>query len=107
MSRMVPWHDGRRAYMRLNGWHHGPRTASNVPGHGESGDAAFAALKDVRLCLEEAAALGVPMTLGSSVEAILAATCEKFGPDSDCTNIARTVEQRADCEITPNRGSKS
>lgn len=65
------------------------------------------ALKDVRLCLEEAAALGVPMTLGGSVEAMLAATLEKFGPDSDCTSIARTVEERAGCEIPPNRGSKS
>lgn len=65
------------------------------------------ALKDVRLCLEEAAALGVPMTLGNAVHDVLADTCEKFGPDSDCTSIARTVEERAGCEISPNRGSKS
>jgi 3-hydroxyisobutyrate dehydrogenase-like beta-hydroxyacid dehydrogenase len=65
------------------------------------------ALKDVRLCLEEAAALGVPMTVGNAVHDVLADTHEKFGPDSDCTSIARTVEERAGCEISPNRGSKS
>jgi 3-hydroxyisobutyrate dehydrogenase-like beta-hydroxyacid dehydrogenase len=64
------------------------------------------ALKDVRLCLEEAAALGVPMTLGNAVHDVLADTHEKFGPDSDCTSIARTVEERAGCEISPKRGSK-
>ncbi len=65
------------------------------------------ALKDVRLCLEEAASLGVPMALGNAVHDLLASTNEKFGPDSDCTCIARTVEERAGCEISPNRGSKS
>jgi 3-hydroxyisobutyrate dehydrogenase-like beta-hydroxyacid dehydrogenase len=65
------------------------------------------ALKDVRLCLEEAAALGVPMTLGNAVRDLLADTHQKFGPDSDCTSVARTVEERAGCEISPNRGSKS
>lgn len=65
------------------------------------------ALKDVRLCLEEAAALGVPMMLGNAVRDVLADTHDKFGPDSDCTSIARTVEERAGCEISPKRGSKS
>jgi 3-hydroxyisobutyrate dehydrogenase-like beta-hydroxyacid dehydrogenase len=65
------------------------------------------ALKDVRLCLEEAKALGVPMTLGNSVRDVLTETQNKFGPDSDCTCVARTVEERAGCEITANRGSKS
>jgi len=65
------------------------------------------ALKDVRLCLDEAAALGVPMTLGRAVHETLSDTAGQFGPDSDCTCVARTVEQRAGCEISPNRGSKS
>lgn len=64
------------------------------------------ALKDVRLCLEEAAALNAPMTLGFAVQKILADTQELFGPNSDCTSVARTVEQRAGCEISPQRGSK-
>ena len=57
------------------------------------------ALKDVRLCLDEARALGVPMTIGQAVEQLLAATHAEFGPESDCTSVARTVEQRAGCEI--------
>jgi 3-hydroxyisobutyrate dehydrogenase-like beta-hydroxyacid dehydrogenase len=64
------------------------------------------ALKDVRLCLDEAEALGAPLTLGRAVEQILSDTQDAFGPDSDCTCVARTVEQRAGCEISDNRGSK-
>ena len=59
------------------------------------------AYKDVRLCLEEAAALGVPMRVGEAVREMLAKTQDNFGPDSDCTAIARTVEQQAGCEIAP------
>ena len=65
------------------------------------------ALKDVRLCLEEAAALGAPMTLGFAVQKLLSDTQDLFGPASDCTCVARTVEERAGCEISPHRGSPS
>jgi 3-hydroxyisobutyrate dehydrogenase-like beta-hydroxyacid dehydrogenase len=65
------------------------------------------ALKDVRLCLEEAAALNAPMTLGFAVQKLLADTQELFGPNSDCTCVARTVEERAGCELSATRGSKS
>ena len=65
------------------------------------------ALKDVRLCLEEAAALDAPMTLGAAVQQLLAETQDMFGPESDCTCVARTVEARAGCELSPQRGSKS
>ncbi len=65
------------------------------------------ALKDVRLCLEEAAALRVPMALGDAVRQVLTDTQDKFGPDSDCTCVARTVEERAGCEISPYRGNKA
>jgi 3-hydroxyisobutyrate dehydrogenase-like beta-hydroxyacid dehydrogenase len=65
------------------------------------------ALKDVRLCLEEAKGLDAPMTLGQAVQQLLSDTQDTFGPDSDCTCVARTVEQRAGCEISPTRGSKS
>ena len=57
------------------------------------------ALKDLRLCLEESAALGVPTTLGRAVSELLQATQEKFGADSDCTCVARVVEERAGCII--------
>jgi 2-hydroxy-3-oxopropionate reductase len=65
------------------------------------------ALKDVRLCLEEAATLGAPMTLGFAVQKLLSDTQDLFGPASDCTCVARTVEERAGCEISPHRGSES
>jgi 3-hydroxyisobutyrate dehydrogenase-like beta-hydroxyacid dehydrogenase len=64
------------------------------------------ALKDVRLCLEEAAALGVPMNVGAAVQELLAATNQRFGADSDCTCVARTLEERAGCEISSKRGSE-
>jgi 3-hydroxyisobutyrate dehydrogenase-like beta-hydroxyacid dehydrogenase len=71
------------------------------------GFSAGLALKDVRMCLEEAAALGVPMTVGREVCELLTKTEATYGPDSDCTCIARIVETRAGCEITLKEGSKS
>lgn len=71
------------------------------------GFSAGLAYKDVRLCLDEAAALGVPMRVGAEVRDLLAAVNEKYGPESDCTAVARIVEERAGCEISPKRGSKS
>jgi 3-hydroxyisobutyrate dehydrogenase-like beta-hydroxyacid dehydrogenase len=71
------------------------------------GFSAGLALKDVRMCLEEAAALGVPMTVGREVCELLAKTEATFGPDSDCTGIARIVESRAGCEISARKGNES
>jgi 2-hydroxy-3-oxopropionate reductase len=65
------------------------------------------ALKDVRLCLEEAAALGVPTSLGAAVAQLLRDTQDRFGADSDCTSVARVVEERAGCEISAKRGNQS
>ena len=65
------------------------------------------ALKDVRMCLDEAAALGVPMSVGRSVGELLSITQQEYGADSDCTSVARVVESRAGCEISLKRASKS
>jgi hypothetical protein len=43
----APWQDGRRAWVRLNGWHNQDPKA--VPGHPDDGDAALKALSDVHL----------------------------------------------------------
>jgi 3-hydroxyisobutyrate dehydrogenase-like beta-hydroxyacid dehydrogenase len=51
--------------------------------------------KDVRLCVDEAEALGVPMVAGAAVRQMLAITNAKFGADSDFTNIAKVVEEWA------------
>jgi hypothetical protein len=40
-----PWHDARRAWERLDGWHQDGPSAS--PGHADDGDAALTALADV------------------------------------------------------------
>jgi len=55
--------------------------------------------KDVRLCLEEAEALGVPMVAGAAVRQMLAITNARFGADSDFTSIAKVVEEWAGVEI--------
>jgi 3-hydroxyisobutyrate dehydrogenase-like beta-hydroxyacid dehydrogenase len=55
--------------------------------------------KDVRLCLQEADELGVPMIAGAAVLQMLAVTKAKFGADSDFTSIARVVEEWAGVEI--------
>ena len=55
--------------------------------------------KDVRLCLEEAEALGVPMVVGSAVRQMLAITNALYGPDSDFTSMCRSVEQWAGAEV--------
>ena len=55
--------------------------------------------KDVRLCLEEADALGVPMIVGSAVRQILAITSARHGPDSDFTSMVKTIEEWAGVEV--------
>jgi 3-hydroxyisobutyrate dehydrogenase-like beta-hydroxyacid dehydrogenase len=55
--------------------------------------------KDVRLCIDEAEALGVPMVAGAAVRQMLAITQAKFGADSDFTCIAKVVEEWAGVEI--------
>jgi 3-hydroxyisobutyrate dehydrogenase-like beta-hydroxyacid dehydrogenase len=55
--------------------------------------------KDVRLCVDEAEAMGVPMVVGSAVRQLLAVTSATFGAESDFTSIAKTVEQWAGSEV--------
>jgi len=55
--------------------------------------------KDVRLCVDEAETLGVPMVAGALVRQMLAITNAKFGPESDFTSIARVIEEWAGVEI--------
>jgi 3-hydroxyisobutyrate dehydrogenase-like beta-hydroxyacid dehydrogenase len=63
------------------------------------GFSAGLSFKDVRLCLEEAEALGVPMVLGAVVRQLLSITCNTYGFDTDCTSLARIVEGWSGCEI--------
>jgi 3-hydroxyisobutyrate dehydrogenase-like beta-hydroxyacid dehydrogenase len=70
-----------------------------LPGTFDFGFATGLSYKDVRLCVDEAEALGVPMVLGAVVRQMLAVTNAKFGPDSDFTSIAKVVEEWAGVEI--------
>ncbi len=60
--------------------------------------------KDVRLCLDEAEALGVPMVVGAAVRQMLSITQQMYGPDADCTEMVKVVEQWAGCRIGAGQG---
>ena len=70
-----------------------------LPGTFDFGFTTALSYKDVRLCVEEAEAMGVPMLGGALVRQFLAITKAKFGPDSDFTSVAKVVEEWAGVEI--------
>jgi 3-hydroxyisobutyrate dehydrogenase-like beta-hydroxyacid dehydrogenase len=72
---------------------------SVIPRSFDFGFATGLSHKDVRLCLQEADELGVPMVAGAAVLQMLTVTKAKFGADSDFTSIARVVEEWAGVEI--------
>jgi len=72
---------------------------SVLPGTFDFGFATALSYKDVRLCLDEAEAMGVPMIMGAVVRQILALTQAKYGPDSDFTSIAKLSEEWAGVQI--------
>jgi 3-hydroxyisobutyrate dehydrogenase-like beta-hydroxyacid dehydrogenase len=55
--------------------------------------------KDVRLCLDEAEALGVPMVVGAAVRQMLSITHQIHGAAADCTDLVKVVENWAGCRI--------
>jgi len=86
-------------------------TQDKIPKHVLNGKFDFGfsnalSFKDVRLCLEEAEALGVPMVVGAAVRQMLSITQQTFGKDADCTDMVRVVEQWAGCEIRGTTGEK-
>ncbi len=70
-----------------------------LPRRFDAGFATGLAYKDVRLCIDEAEALGVPMLVGAVVREMMAVTNAKFGPDSDFTEIAKVIEEWAGVEM--------
>jgi 3-hydroxyisobutyrate dehydrogenase-like beta-hydroxyacid dehydrogenase len=72
---------------------------SILPGTFEFGFATALSYKDVRLCVDEAESMGVPMVVGAAVRQMLAVTNARFGPQSDFTCIAKVVEEWAGVEI--------
>jgi 3-hydroxyisobutyrate dehydrogenase-like beta-hydroxyacid dehydrogenase len=57
--------------------------------------------KDVGLYLRQAEKLGVPTELAAAVGVLWQTALAQFGPDSDFTNLAKCIEQRAGVEIKP------
>jgi len=55
--------------------------------------------KDVRLCVEEAEAMGIPMVVGSAVRQFLSMTNATFGAGSDFTEMVKLVEGWAGVEV--------
>ncbi|MBL4811397.1 MAG: NAD(P)-dependent oxidoreductase, partial [Rhodobacteraceae bacterium] len=79
---------------------------SVLPGSFDFGFATGLSYKDVRLCIDEAEAMGVPMIAGGVVRQILAATNAKYGADSDFTSIVRIVEEWAGVEVREEGGRR-
>jgi hypothetical protein len=55
--------------------------------------------KDIRLCLEEAEALGVPMIVGNAVRQMMAIGKAAQGPDADITEFVKPLEKWAGVEV--------
>ena len=72
---------------------------SVLPGTFDFGFATGLSYKDVRLCIDEAEALGVPMVCGAAVRQMLAVTNAMYGPDSDFTSMCKVVESWAGVEV--------
>jgi 3-hydroxyisobutyrate dehydrogenase-like beta-hydroxyacid dehydrogenase len=60
-------------------------------------------LKDVKLCTDEAAGLGVPMICGNAIRELLAITALRQGADADFTTIVKTVEEWAGVQVEGGR----
>ena len=74
-----------------------PRTI--LPGTFDFGFATGLSYKDVRLCVDEAETMGVPMVVGAAVRQMLAVTKARFGAESDFTHVAKLLEEWAGVEI--------
>lgn len=72
---------------------------SVLPRTFDFGFATGLSFKDVRLCVEEAEAMGVPMVVGSAVRQMLSVTNQLYGPESDFTSMVRVVENWAHVEV--------
>lgn len=55
--------------------------------------------KDIKLCLDEAEALGVPMLVGNAVRQMMAIGKAAQGPDADITEFVKPLEKLAGVEV--------
>lgn len=72
---------------------------SILPRRFDYGFATGLMFKDVKLCVEEAAALNVPMQVGAAVHRLWQQANEENGPTSDITSVIRCIEKHAGVEV--------
>lgn len=72
---------------------------SILPRRFDYGFATGLMFKDVKLCVEEAAALKVPMQVGAAVHRVWQQANEENGPTSDITSVIRCIEKPAGVEV--------
>jgi 3-hydroxyisobutyrate dehydrogenase-like beta-hydroxyacid dehydrogenase len=56
-------------------------------------------MKDVKLFLSEAEALGVPVEVANAVARLLQQACSEIGADADLTTIVQPIERRAGAQV--------
>jgi 3-hydroxyisobutyrate dehydrogenase-like beta-hydroxyacid dehydrogenase len=74
-----------------------------LPRSFDFGFSAQLSLKDTRLALDEARAMGVPLPTAERLEALLERVLAAYGDDADFTEMAKVVE--ADAELDPERSA--
>src|SRR3546814_11020702 len=72
---------------------------SILPGTFDYGFGTGLAYKAIRLCIDEAEQLGVPMVVGAAVREMLAITNSVYGPESEYTSLWRVVESWEGVEV--------
>ena len=70
-----------------------------LPGTFDFGFATGLSYKDVRLCIDEAESMGVPMICGAMVRQMLVVTNAMYGADSDFKSMCKVVEGWAGVEV--------
>ena len=55
--------------------------------------------KDLRLCMEEAEAMSVPMWVGNAVRQMFQLSTSEFGADKDFITVVQCVERWAGAEV--------
>ncbi len=70
-----------------------------LPGSFDFGFHTGLSYKDVRLCVDEAESMGVPMVAGAVVRQMLAVTQAMYGAESDFTSICKVVESWAGVQV--------
>jgi 3-hydroxyisobutyrate dehydrogenase-like beta-hydroxyacid dehydrogenase len=78
-----------------------------LPGSFDVGFTTGLMLKDLRLCLEEAAALGLPLQVAEAVRQMWELANAETGPDADFTTVIQCLERAAGVEVRADKRGHS